>query len=193
MLERISIAVSVLLATIAMASAFDQTKYPDLTGQWRRGPNTGPAMEVRGRANVFDPSKGWGPAQQPPLTPEYQARYEANLADQAAGGQGIVETYACVSPGRPRDAGVGLDNALAARGLVGEVGLVAGLVFGRQRRLLGRPPAFARIKHIGAAAHLHRRAGVRPAPPLAREIGVFGLVECGSHGDGRQQHRHSDR
>jgi hypothetical protein len=102
MLERISIAASVLLATIATASAFDQTKYPDLAGQWRRGPNTSAAVEARGRANVFDPSKGWGPAQQPPLTPEYQARFEANLADQAAGGQGIGETYACVSPGMPR-------------------------------------------------------------------------------------------
>jgi len=102
MLDRISIAASVLLATIAGASAFDQTKYPDLHGLWRRGPNTSPAVEARGRANVFDPSKGWGPAQQPPLTPEYQARFEANLADQAAGGQGIGETFACVSPGMPR-------------------------------------------------------------------------------------------
>jgi len=59
-------------------------------------------VEARGRVNVFDPSKGWGPAQQPPLTPEYQARFEANLADQAVGGQGIGETYACVSPGMPR-------------------------------------------------------------------------------------------
>jgi hypothetical protein len=59
-------------------------------------------VEARGRANVFDPTKGWGPAQQPPLTPEYQARFDANLADQAAGGQGIGETYACVSPGMPR-------------------------------------------------------------------------------------------
>src|SRR6266566_1536528 len=102
MLERISIVASVLLATIAAASAFDQTKYPDLQGQWRRGPNTSPAVEARGRGNVFDPSKGWGPAQQPPLTPEYQARFEANLADQAAGGQGLGETYTCVSPGMPR-------------------------------------------------------------------------------------------
>jgi len=102
MLERISIAASVLLATIVGASAFDQTKYPDLTGMWRRGPNTSAPMEGRGRDNVFDPTKGWGPAQQPPLTPEYQARFEANLADQAAGGQGIIETYACASPGMPR-------------------------------------------------------------------------------------------
>jgi len=32
MLDRISIAVSVLLATFTGASAFDQTKYPDLHG-----------------------------------------------------------------------------------------------------------------------------------------------------------------
>jgi hypothetical protein len=102
MLCRISIAASVLLATMAGAFAFDQTQYPDLHGQWRRGPNTSAAVEARGRANVFDPSKGWGPAQQPPLTPEYQARFEANLADQAAGGQGIGETFTCVSPGMPR-------------------------------------------------------------------------------------------
>ena len=78
-----------------------KSKYPDLKGQWRRGPNANP-VAAQGRANVFDPSKGWGPAQQPPLTPEYQARFEANLADQAAGGQGIGETYTCVSPGMPR-------------------------------------------------------------------------------------------
>jgi len=102
MLERISIAASVLLATIAGASAFDQTKYPDLKGQWRRGPNAIMEGVGQGRGNVFDPSKRWGPAQQPPLTPEYQARFEANLAEQAAGGQAIGETYTCVSPGMPR-------------------------------------------------------------------------------------------
>src|SRR5207244_2605196 len=105
MLYRGSIALSVLAATLLMtmtgAWAFDETKYPDLKGQWRRGPNANP-VAAQGRGNIFDPSKGWGPAQQPPLTAEYQARYEANLADQAAGGQGIVETYACVSPGMPR-------------------------------------------------------------------------------------------
>jgi hypothetical protein len=105
MFYRSSIGVSVLaatlLTTIAGAAAFDETKYPDLKGEWRRGPNAGPAAG-QGRGNVFDPTKGWGPAQQPPLTPEYQARFEANLVDQAAGGQGIGETYTCVSPGMPR-------------------------------------------------------------------------------------------
>jgi hypothetical protein len=93
--------VAALLATITGALAFDESKYPNLKGQWRRAPN-GVASQLQGRANTFDPSKGWGPAQEPPLIPEYQARFEANLADQAAGGQGIGETYTCVSPGMPR-------------------------------------------------------------------------------------------
>ena len=91
-----------LLTTIAGAHAFDQTKYPDLRGEWRRGPNARAVGVALGRGAVFDPSKTWGPAQQAPLTAEYQARFEANLADQAAGGQGIGETYTCVSPGMPR-------------------------------------------------------------------------------------------
>src|SRR2546430_6797654 len=91
-----------LLTTIVGAHAFDQTKYPDLRGEWRRGPNARAVGVALGRGAVFDPSKTWGPAQQAPLTAEYQARFEANLADQAAGGQGIGETYTCVSPGMPR-------------------------------------------------------------------------------------------
>ena len=94
-----------VLAAIAMnvgaALAFDESKYPDLKGQWRRAPNA-VTTPGQGRFNTFDPTKGWGPAQQPPLTPEYQARFEANLADQAAGGQGIGVTYTCASPGMPR-------------------------------------------------------------------------------------------
>ena len=59
-------------------------------------------VAAQGRGNIFDPSKAWGPAQHPPLTPEYQARYDANLAEQEAGGQSIGETYTCTSPGMPR-------------------------------------------------------------------------------------------
>jgi hypothetical protein len=88
-----------LLATLSGAWAFDETKYPDLKGQWRRAPNPYVGRVV---GATYDPSKGWGPAQQPPLTPEYRARFEANLADQEAGGQGIGVTYTCVSPGMPR-------------------------------------------------------------------------------------------
>ncbi len=37
-----------------------------------------------------------------PLTPEYRLIFEANLADQAAGGQGTDPTSTCLSPGMPR-------------------------------------------------------------------------------------------
>jgi hypothetical protein len=96
-----SMAAAALVVAVSTASAFDEAKYPDWKGLWRRGPNaqTG-GLTFRG--NVFDPGKGWGPAQQAPLTAEYQARFEANLADQANGGQGIGETYTCASPGMPR-------------------------------------------------------------------------------------------
>src|SRR5438309_1567470 len=90
-----------LLATAGASRAFDQTKYPDLRGQWVRGPNANP-VRAQGRGNIFDPSKGWGPEQEAPLTPEYQARFEANIANQLAGGQAIGESYTCASPGMPR-------------------------------------------------------------------------------------------
>ena len=86
---------TVLCATIFDASAFDDTKYPDLKGQWVR------AEGARG-VGRFDPTKPPGRLQEAPLTPEYQAIYEANLADQAQGGQGIDPTYRCLSPGMPR-------------------------------------------------------------------------------------------
>jgi hypothetical protein len=75
-----------LLATVSAAGAFDETKYPDLKGQWLR---------------VGAPN--WvGPGQKPPLTPEYQVIFDANLADQAAGGHGTEPSYACLPPGMPR-------------------------------------------------------------------------------------------
>jgi hypothetical protein len=74
------------------AQAFDETKYPDWSGQWRRPAGVG---------NQWDTGR---PArqQQPPLTPEYWAIYEANLKDQAAGGQGTDPTYTCIPDGMPR-------------------------------------------------------------------------------------------
>ena len=91
-----------LLATIALAGLFAADaagaqdfllKYPDIVGQWRRPPGIG---------IQWDQSKRVGPAQQAPLTPEYQARYEANLADQRAGGQGTDPLGKCIPPGMPR-------------------------------------------------------------------------------------------
>ncbi len=82
----VSIALGALLGTISAAAAFDEAKYPDLKGQWLRV----------GSAN-------WrNPGQKPPLTSEYQAIFDANLRDQAAGGHGTEPSYACLSPGMPR-------------------------------------------------------------------------------------------
>jgi hypothetical protein len=97
-----SVVAAALLMTVTASRAFDETKYPDLKGQWRRGPNANIPNAPPFRGATFDPGKAWGPAQLAPLTPEYQARFEANLADQAAGGQGIGVTYTCASPGMPR-------------------------------------------------------------------------------------------
>ena len=97
MLYRSSIVAMVLAAVLgasrADAQVADGAKYPDLSGQWIRG--------YPGGAR-FDPAKPVGPRQEAPLTPEYQAIYQADLAEQAAGGQGIDPTYRCLSPGMPR-------------------------------------------------------------------------------------------
>ena len=93
MLERSLLgAVAALLCFVTQAWAWDDARYPDLKGQWR-------AIGGPGR---FDISKPAGRGQQAPLTPEYQAIFEANLIDQASGGQGTTPTYKCISPGMPR-------------------------------------------------------------------------------------------
>ena len=91
-------AVAAMLSMSGGAPAFDDAKYPDLKGQWRRvARDTGAARVIQ-----YDPSKPRGLAQEAPLTPEYQAILEANLADQAQGGQGNDPTFTCLSPGMPR-------------------------------------------------------------------------------------------
>jgi hypothetical protein len=81
-----------LLATPGTAQAFDDAKYPDLGGAW---------MRTGGAAPRFDNSKPRGLPQMPPLTPEFQALFEASLADQAAGGQGNHTVYRCLAWGMP--------------------------------------------------------------------------------------------
>jgi hypothetical protein len=69
---------------IGAASAWDDSKYPDFSGQWR--PIGGPGR--------------WARDQKAPLTPEYQAIFEA---DASEGGQSFHnKTYLCWSPGMPR-------------------------------------------------------------------------------------------
>src|SRR5712691_1582907 len=97
MLHRSSLAAltlaTALSLTIGAASAFDATKYPDWSGQWRRPAGVG---------TQWDQTKKSGLAQQAPLTPEYQKRLEASLADQARGGQGDDARVSCITAGMPR-------------------------------------------------------------------------------------------
>jgi hypothetical protein len=83
--ESVALAVALCMAIGSSAQAFDETKYPDLKGQWQR---VGPPRWA-------DPSKA-------PLTAEYRTIFEANLRDQATGGQGTDPTFTCLPPGMPR-------------------------------------------------------------------------------------------
>jgi hypothetical protein len=93
MLDRSSLAGIVLLTAMTMAAeAHDESKYPNWKGQWSR--STGPAQ--------WDPKKPAGLRQEPPLTSEYQAIWEANMASQASGGEGYNPQAFCLPSGMPR-------------------------------------------------------------------------------------------
>jgi hypothetical protein len=94
---RALLALAAVLTTTVAASAFDESKYPNLKGQWQRVPVPG----LTGQPS-HDPTKSEGLAQQAPLTPEYQAILEASIKDQALGGPGNDPTYTCLAPGMPR-------------------------------------------------------------------------------------------
>jgi hypothetical protein len=86
-----------MLTAMVGARAADEAKYPDWKGEWNAvNPRLG------GQAIKFDPTKAWGPAQQAPLTPEYQKVHEASMADQAKGGLGNYPTARCLPSGMPR-------------------------------------------------------------------------------------------
>jgi hypothetical protein len=91
-----TIAIAALAMSFLPGHAFDNAKYPDLSGEWIRV-NTRAGGQI-----TFDQTKPWGVGQQAPLTPEYQAIHEASLADQANGGQGNWHSGdACMPPGMP--------------------------------------------------------------------------------------------
>jgi hypothetical protein len=100
-----AVLVAALLLSIGGAAAFDDAKYPNMRGEWRRDTNRGLIAGGAGGLR-WDDSKpvkdNLSLGQEPPLTPEYQKIYDANLADMALGGQGIDPTYSCMSPGMPR-------------------------------------------------------------------------------------------
>src|SRR5260370_10027031 len=79
----VAVAAALMLAP-AGAPAFDDSKYPDLKGQWIR---------------VGIPN--WTPAGAAPLTPEYRAVYDANRADMAKGGPGDLPPWYCLPQGMP--------------------------------------------------------------------------------------------
>lgn len=82
-----------LVLMIGAAAAFDDSKYPDWSGQWRRPSGVG---------TQWDQTKRPGLAQQAPLIPEYQARLTASIADQERGGQGDDVRVSCITAGMPR-------------------------------------------------------------------------------------------
>jgi hypothetical protein len=84
---------AMVVAAISGAKAFDETRYPDWSGQWMRPPGVG---------FQWDSTKPPGRGQQAPLTPQYQAVLEESLADQAAGGQGGDLLVTCITNGMPR-------------------------------------------------------------------------------------------
>jgi hypothetical protein len=95
MLCRMSLAAVAFVASCmacTVAQAHDETIYPDWNGQWRRPPGVGNQWDTS-----KPPRKG-----EAPLTAEYQAIYEANLKDQAEGGQGTDPTFTCIPDGMPR-------------------------------------------------------------------------------------------
>ena len=81
-----AIAVAAVLTLVSSgARAADDPKYPDMTGQWLRTGNP-----------------NWRPvAGPPPLTPEYQAMFDANQKDMANGGPGDVPSWYCLPQGMP--------------------------------------------------------------------------------------------
>src|SRR5499427_1031206 len=88
-----ALTVAIGLCTPMNAQAWDETKYPNFGGQWKRPPGIG---------NQFDQTKAPREAQKVEFTPEYQKIFEENLKDQALGGQGTDPTYQCIPDGMPR-------------------------------------------------------------------------------------------
>jgi len=86
--------IGVLCASLTGARALDETKYPDWKGQWVRADGAEGAP--------WDTRKPWGLGQQPPLTPEYQALFEANLKQLGAGMKASDPTTRCIPAAMPR-------------------------------------------------------------------------------------------
>jgi alkylhydroperoxidase family enzyme len=75
---------------VACAGAAAGAEYPDWQAQWRNASG--------GHFNSAKPRM----RQEAPLTAEYQAIYDAGVANAAAGGQGNDPMWRCIPPGMPR-------------------------------------------------------------------------------------------
>jgi hypothetical protein len=95
-----------VLCGMPAAIAADDAKYPNWKGQWR---TVSVPTQLGFPSIQYDPRKPGGSAQQAPLTPEYQAIFEENMADQRRGSQRGDPTYNCLSPGMPRLMTAGLE------------------------------------------------------------------------------------
>ena len=95
MFVRISIVPIALASAVGMAiagaAAEEHAKYPDWKGQW-----------IRIGGGQYDPTKPGGVGQKPPLTPEYQAIWEARIAAEATGSQNYNPQARCLPGGMPR-------------------------------------------------------------------------------------------
>src|SRR5580704_18984530 len=85
------IALVALLCASTVTQAEEGSRYSAWEGFWGRGSPPG----------SWDPTKPPGPGQQAPLTSEYQAVYEANLA-KAKTGIAFDPKYTCGPVGMPR-------------------------------------------------------------------------------------------
>jgi len=86
--------VAALSLSFAGASAHDESKFPDWSGQWRWNQMGGPPR--------YDPSKPPGAAQQAPLKEEFKRIHEQSMAEQATGGAGLyVQSTKCIPMGLP--------------------------------------------------------------------------------------------
>ena len=94
MQTRSSIGAAVLTAALLLpliAAAEDAKKYPDWDALWIRGSPVG----------AWDPANPPGRGQKPPLTPEFQKIWQANLAKQVRGEEFDIKST-CGPVGMPR-------------------------------------------------------------------------------------------
>ena len=81
-----------LCLAVSGAQAFDESKYPNWKGQWVR----------IGGGGQWDTTKPPVRGQQPPITEQYRAIWEKNIAEGIAGGQYYNPQVRCLPGGMPR-------------------------------------------------------------------------------------------